>query len=307
MPICILCNVDKILTDFVKNAQYKSGFMTKCKLCDNSLRNKRRNERKEILVVDETKTKTCFDCKLSKNITSFTKSKACLDGYRNRCKECQNNIQRSKAELRTVPVDLVSKTCKTCKELKLIKNFSSNTAYKDSLEAECKICYRIKQNEYNSNPEIRKRINEWNKIWTKKPENKLKIKKNRRKRYKGYRNDIKFKILNALRRRISKFVSGKEKSAKTKELLGCSLEEFKEYIESQFKPGMTWADHKIDGFHLDHVRCCASFNLLKKTEQRICFNWRNFQPLPAIENLRKHAKYIFPKYKKDILKLPRIN
>ena len=41
-------------------------------------------------------------------------------------------------------------------------------------------------------------------------------------------------------------------------MLGCSLVEFRAYLESQFTTGMTWENKGT--WHIDHRRPCASFD-----------------------------------------------
>ena len=71
-------------------------------------------------------------------------------------------------------------------------------------------------------------------------------------------------------------------------MLGCSIEFFMEYIEKQFKSGMTWQNY--GAWHVDHVRPCASFDLTDHEQQKICFHYSNLQPLWAVDNLKKGAK-----------------
>jgi hypothetical protein len=83
------------------------------------------------------------------------------------------------------------------------------------------------------------------------------------------------------------------KHAKTLELIGCSGMELKLYIESKFKPGMTWENYGIKGWHIDHKIPCASFKNFNDIEtQKSCFNYKNLQPLWYYENLSKSSKII---------------
>lgn len=75
-------------------------------------------------------------------------------------------------------------------------------------------------------------------------------------------------------------------------LLGCSYSEFQKYIESIFTNGMTWEDVFSGQIHLDHKRPCSSFDLSNEDQQRECFHFSNYQPLWALDNLRKGAKII---------------
>lgn len=80
------------------------------------------------------------------------------------------------------------------------------------------------------------------------------------------------------------------KSASAIELTGCTILELKEHLESLFKPGMTWENHSRNGWHIDHIKPCASFNLSDPEEQNICFHYSNLQPLWAEENIKKSNK-----------------
>jgi hypothetical protein len=75
------------------------------------------------------------------------------------------------------------------------------------------------------------------------------------------------------------------KTGSVTNLLGCTLDEFKVYIESLFLPGMTW-DHGGQ-IHIDHIRPCASFDLTDVGQQRECFHYTNLRPVWCAENQRK--------------------
>ena len=72
--------------------------------------------------------------------------------------------------------------------------------------------------------------------------------------------------------------------------LGCSKEEFILYFQAKFKERMKWENH--GEWHIDHIKPCASFNLLNEDEQKKCFHYTNLQPLWASENLSKGCKYV---------------
>ena len=73
-------------------------------------------------------------------------------------------------------------------------------------------------------------------------------------------------------------------------LLGCTVKELKTYIENQFEDGMTWENWRHDGWHLDHIVPCSSFDLSKNEEQKKCFHYTNLQPLWAKDNMSKSSK-----------------
>jgi len=81
--------------------------------------------------------------------------------------------------------------------------------------------------------------------------------------------------------------AGKKKSLKTVQYLGCSIAELMEYLQKQWQPGMSWDNHALNGWHIDHIRPCASFDLTDIEQQKLCFHYTNLQPLWAEDNLRK--------------------
>ena len=80
----------------------------------------------------------------------------------------------------------------------------------------------------------------------------------------------------------------------TEELVGCSFGDLVAHIESKFTVGMDWdvfLNAGFSGIHIDHIMPCAAFDLTKEEEQRKCFHWSNLQPLWAVDNLSKGARY----------------
>jgi hypothetical protein len=71
------------------------------------------------------------------------------------------------------------------------------------------------------------------------------------------------------------------------DLLGCSVEELKKYLEIKFKEGMSWNNYGLRGWHIDHIIPCSKFDLIKEEEQKKCFHFSNLQPLWWNENLSK--------------------
>ena len=51
----------------------------------------------------------------------------------------------------------------------------------------------------------------------------------------------------------------------------CSIEQFKNYLESQFDDEMSWESYSKYGWHQDHIIPCSFFDLSKEEEQKKCF------------------------------------
>jgi len=101
-----------------------------------------------------------------------------------------------------------------------------------------------------------------------------------------------FRMTNNLRKRLTDALAGRNKSAATLELLGCSVCDLKLHLESNFTEGMTWENYSFSGWHIDHIRPCASFDLSCPEQQKQCFHYTNLQPLWAEDNLRKGDTYV---------------
>lgn len=107
-----------------------------------------------------------------------------------------------------------------------------------------------------------------------------------------YQQDVKYRLTKCLRTRISKVLNGRNKSANSLELLGCTAAQLREHLEKQFTDSMSWANYGHDGWHMDHIRPCASFDLTKEAAQRTCFHYTNLQPLWAADNIKKGDKIL---------------
>lgn len=97
-----------------------------------------------------------------------------------------------------------------------------------------------------------------------------------------------FKLVENQRTRVWKALKGLAKSAKTTELIGCSLTQLRSHLELNFQPGMSWENY--GAWHVDHKKPCAAFDLKDPVQQRQCFGWQNLQPLWAADNLKKRDK-----------------
>ena len=107
-------------------------------------------------------------------------------------------------------------------------------------------------------------------------------------------NDIEFKIKAILRARLNKVLKSKsiEKTQSAIVLVGCNCIELQKHIESKFDDKMTWANYGKYGWHIDHIKPCASFDLKDINQQKECFHYSNLQPLWATDNHRKGSRII---------------
>jgi len=106
------------------------------------------------------------------------------------------------------------------------------------------------------------------------------------------------KIVQRFRTRISLVIKKNTKYFKFWEVVGCSLEFLKKYLESKFTEGMTWENYGKYGWHIDHIRPCASFDLSDPEQQKQCFHYSNLQPLWWRDNYIKGSFYNGKLYRK---------
>ena len=127
-------------------------------------------------------------------------------------------------------------------------------------------------------------MSETKKIWR---DNNREYFREHQRKYKALKrkNDPIFRITANLRTRLRKAIKDINKSKKTMELLGCSIEEFKEHIEKKFKKEMTWNNY--GEWELDHIKPCCSFDLTDIDQQKKCFHYSNIQPLWKKEHRQK--------------------
>lgn len=97
--------------------------------------------------------------------------------------------------------------------------------------------------------------------------------------------DTNYKLRKRLRARLKLALLGGYKHGMAIQLLGCSIDEFRQHLEIRFTDGMSWDNY--GEWHIDHIIPCSSFDLTKVEEQKKCFHYTNQRPMWAKDNLRK--------------------
>ena len=195
-----------------------------------------------------------------------------------------------------------SKRCNKCEEIRNVSEFSKDCSKKDGVRTICKICAKEKylqnreyeiQRSKDYQQKNREKVLKQKLIHAKKYfiKNQDKIKEYQ-KNYKFNRrkNDILFNLSGNLRSRLRQFLLTRNITNKntTFEIIGCSPQELKFFLEQRFTNGMSW-DNQGE-WHIDHKIPLAS----AKTEEelyKLC-HFTNLQPLWATENIKKGSKII---------------
>ena len=110
------------------------------------------------------------------------------------------------------------------------------------------------------------------------------------------KQDPQYRIKTNMRVRINKALVNNskystKKSLRTRELLGCSFSELKQYLESKFTKEMTWENYGVF-WCIDHIKPCAIYDFRDIEQQRLCFHYTNLQPLKVIDNLKKGGRIL---------------
>ena len=222
------------------------------------------------------KTKKCITCNIEKSVDMFYKRADAIDGYRNQCKECFNKVDKQNKEAK--------------REYYLQQKKEYYNKNKDHLN-------EIKKEYYKNNREKMLKIN---KEYREQHKQEVQFKKNEWQRtHKEYRRQkykekvasdplykLKIKLRNSIKSRL--YSKNIKPNKRTEEILGCTIEQFKEHIEKQFVEGMSWENK--GKWHLDHIIPLAS---AKSEEEviKLC-HYTNFQPLWAIDNLKKGSRIV---------------
>lgn len=173
------------------------------------------------------------------------------------------------------------KKCSVCKILKTLDEFYKKSSDKEVRRPECKKC----SNKNNKESYCR----EYNTIQCR---NWARLNRTRSRQIKKKHQDTSLfcKLRMALRNRLYYAVSGRMSDISAVRHLGCSVEELKAHLEKQFEPGMTWDNWTVNGWHIDHIKPLASFDLTDINELKLAVRFENLQPMWASKNQSKGSK-----------------
>lgn len=243
--------------------------------------------------------KTCSICKTEKELSEFAIRKE--GTHRNDCKKCRILYSREyRKGNKDNPYKLgtkITKICRVCHFEKLVNEFVKNK----------KICF-ICQKEYLKKRYLDKKESELEKSKIRYESNKEEIKKrnseyakNNRERINKraieYRNEvlkkdplyfIKNRISSAIRRILKSKGLTKNFSINSQwnEIIGCSVSQLREYIESQFVDGMQWESREL--WHVDHI---IPLSFAKDEKEIIMLShYSNLRPMWSRDNILKSDK-----------------
>jgi hypothetical protein len=194
--------------------------------------------------------KECQNCYITKEYDSFYRDGRSKDGYVNICKNCRKITDRA---------NYLKKRRRILNKMK-----AEYEMYKDEYKIKSKLNYKKNKKKYIENA-------------TNYRKNRLKL-------------DILYLLKHRYRSLIQYSYKSKslKKNSKTQDILGCTFEEFKAYLESKFEPWMSWNNKGLYngefnyGWDIDHIIPLSS----AKTEEDIIKlnHYTNLQPLCSYTN-----------------------
>jgi hypothetical protein len=197
---------------------------------------------------NDIKYRICSTCEINMTYSSFSRDKYKKRGIKSQCRQC---CSISRSFKNNPPRTSGDKLCSQCKNIYHVSKFQKSKTANDGLSSNCTYCRKIKS------------------------DNRMK-------------SDINTKIKARLRRRIRTIMdtNSVKKLDNSINLLGCSISEYKNYLESKFLDGMTW-DNYGTAWHIDHIIPLSAYNISVKENQYKAFYYANTQPLFVKDNLSK--------------------
>jgi len=306
--VCSRCHIEKEISEFGIQSKRGDGHRGVCKKCFSTRTEDEILQREENDALFIHGLKKCIKCGEIKDVACFKKSKRHRNGLFKVCKKCSSCLTEDSIKKKEEAQSLFNegyKVCSICGETKPINSFyhrnkKRNDVY--SYSAECHKCKYKRDKPYKQSDayinrqkelrlehldEIHKTVNERNK------RNREKLTAHKKQRE---RENPCIKIASTLRSRIWDVLIRRKRCTKKWfgfwDVVGCSPDELRRHLESQFRDGMSWANHSRNGWHIDHIIPCASFDLTDPEQQKQCFHYTNLQPLWWYENISKGAKIV---------------
>ena len=261
--------------------------------------------------------KVCNGCNERKSSEYFSKGKGEFN-LKHTCKICDKKASKTRTDRlkNQEKINVDSIICFKCKEEKSTNFFDKNKCSLNGYQSSCKQCRKIARDENKEGLSVANRKwREDNKEYKAQKDkeyrlnNKEKINAIKRK-YEANKRKINplFKLSCSIRRNIKYILTSSniDTNYNTLDILGCSMEDFKKHIESQFLKWMSWDNYGNAcetleyncSWDLDHIIPISS----AKTEEEVYLlnHWSNFQPLCSKVNRWEKKDNLYPVYNLEL-------
>jgi hypothetical protein len=211
------------------------------------------------------------------------------DAFKASTKKYKQSKKGKAAEERYYKSEVRAEAVRKYKQTKKGKEITQLSQRKYRIKNKEKV--KVSQKKYNQSEKGK----QYFKVYRQSDKFKFKLNVRNRKRY---REDISFKYKVSLSARLRAFYKSKnlKKTNKTLQIVGCTSEFLKEYLEKKFYPHpetneyMTHENHGTYGWHIDHI---IPLDSAKNEEElkKLC-HYTNLQPMWALDNIKKSNKII---------------
>lgn len=207
------------------------------------------------------------------------------------------------------------KRCPQCATIKPFEDFHRASRTKDKCQTRCKPCYSSWARANRSKIVARQKtwrdlnkehVTEVDRAYRDRNKERLHGRhadwvENNRAHIAQYQRDRRttdnnFRLSQNIRNRLGKALNNGQRAGSAIADLGCTIDALREHLQGLFysrESGetMTWSNYGHAGWHIDHVRPLASFDLTDREQFLQACNYTNLQPLWAEENIAKGDRY----------------
>ena len=210
-------------------------------------------------------------------------------------------------------LDMKTKRCSGCGEVKPVSEFNKNRTRKDGLNCYCKECNKEYQREWakNNSEKVKESSRKGSRKWTRNnpeyykswyknnPEYHKEWRENNPKKVRKINRKNKKRRMSIPKNRLNKNISyliwfslkQNKKGNHWENLVDYTLKNLEAHLENLFEDGMNWKN--MGKWHIDHIRPVSSFNFSSYEDKAFkeCWALSNLQPLWAKENWEKNSTW----------------
>jgi len=139
----------------------------------------------------------------------------------------------------------------------------------------------------------REQYQEYTKAYNQIPENKEKARLRKREWDRKHRLDPTHRLSNNIRTNMCHALRGKKGFRKWESLIGYTLQDLINHLQSKLTPDMTW-DNYGSLWQVDHItpKSWFKYDTAEHPEFKKCWSLNNLQPKLATDNIRKGNRFI---------------
>ena len=211
----------------------------------------------------------CIVCGLYLVWNEYNGSKGGVQGHDSRCRGCLREYRKSEG-------------------YREANRARGKRAYSDPVKREEQ---KARMRAYRKEPGVKDRCNEYSrgyqKIWREK--NREKSREFNRKGMGKWMANPRNRFSSVMSAAIRKSLKGAKGREHWERHVDYTLDDLVRHIEGLWEQGMSWANHKRDGWHIDHVKPISAFSFDKPDDQgfKDCWALSNIMPRWATTEIAK--------------------